>query len=272
MIRHHMWLCLLLAGLFQIAGLCNAAGADLSYEGSSSIGDALLPELAQAFTAETGIPFGDIRASSSNQGFAAVKEGKAAIGGLSRLLTQAELESGLANRVIGYDALVVAVHPDNPVTSLTMGQLADIFAGKITNWQQVGGPDRPIITLYRAGEEGGVVGQFREVVMGGQPLASPSFAFPTHQENLEYVAANPAAITFAAMIGDKGLTRYLAIDGVLPTQDTLSLGQYPLGRPFVLVYRDEQPVPAVTKFIEFVLSKNGQAIVRKYVQPVMVFE
>ncbi len=272
MIRNRAWVYLILVGLLQVAGLTGAVSAELSYEGSSSIGQALLPELAKAFTVSTGIAFGEIRATSSNQGFAAVKDGKAALGGLSRLLTQIELESGLANRVIGYDALVVAVHPDNPVASLTLAQVAEIFAGRITNWQQVGGPDLPIVTLHRQGEEGGVVGQFREVVMGGQPLASPAFAFPTHQENLEYVAVNPAAITFAAMVGDKGLTRYLAIEGVLPTQQTLSLGQYPLGRPFVLVYRDDHPNPDLSKFIEFVLSKDGQAIVRKYVQPVMVFE
>ncbi|NLI76827.1 MAG: hypothetical protein GX442_10345 [Candidatus Riflebacteria bacterium] len=252
--------------------LAIAAGAQLSYEGSSSIGTALLPELATAFTASSGIAFGEIRATSSNQGFVAARDGKAVLGGLSRLLTKEELDSGLTNRPIGYDALVVYVNGQNPVASLTLGQVKDIFAGTVTNWQAVGGPDLPIVTLVRQGDEGGVMGQFREVVMEGAPLATPAFAFPTHQENIEYVASNPAAITFAALAGDRGLTRVVAIDGILPSLETLSLGQYPLGRPFTLVYRDDPKNADLAKFLDFVFSREGQAIVRKYVLPVLSFD
>lgn len=247
--------------------------AQLTYEGSSSIGEGLLPELAKAFTAKTGTPFGQINPTNSAQGFQAVKDGKARLGGLSRLLNKEELEAGLANRVIGYDALVIFVHASNPIASMTVEQIRSVFSGKTTTWKDLGWDDIPIVTLVKlGGEEGGVVGQFREVVMEGASLASPSLAFPSHLENIQYVASNPAAITFAALAGDSNLARIMPIEGIGPSPRTLNLGQYPLGRPYLLVFRDTPTDPDVAKFLEFVFSPEGQEIVKRFVVPVMTFE
>lgn len=250
-----------------------AASAQLSYEGSSSIGDTLLPELAKAFQAKSGISFDKITSNSSAQGYQAVTEGKATIGGLSRLLTAEEMKTEPGNRVIGYDAVVIYVHKDIPVTSLTSEQLGNIFSGQIKNWKDVGGADVPIITVLKENAtEGGTARQFCELILGGQSPATAAVILPGITECVSYVASTPNTITFASLAFDDKTARFVAIDGVLPSRDSLNKGEYPLARPYVLIYSNKPEDPNVTKFLDFALTKEGQEIVKKYVVPVMGFE
>jgi phosphate transport system substrate-binding protein len=271
--RRSASLCWSVIGVVLLLVIPITGWAQLTYEGSSSIGDALFPALAKAFTAKTGIQFGTINPTNSVQGFTAVRDGKSSLGGLSRLLTQEELKSGLANQVIGYDALVVYVHPGSPIENLTLDQIKKIFSGQITSWKDVGGQDSPILTLVKkGGEEGGVVGQFRELVMGGDALATPAASFPSHKENVEFVASNPTAITFASLAGDLKVGKMISVEGIHPSPTAVSKGDYPLARPFLLIYKENPPNPDVAKFMEFVFAREGQAIVKEFVVPVMAFD
>lgn len=263
--------------LFFALFLCLAvpftASAQLSYEGSSSIGDTLLPELAKAFQAKTGISFDRITSNSSAQGYQAISDGKASIGGLSRLLTADEMKTEPGNRVIGYDAVVIYVHKDMPVTSLTSEQLGKIFSGQTKNWKDVGGTDAPIVTVLKENAtEGGTARQFCELILGGQSPATAAVALPGITECVSYVASNPNSITFASLAFDDKTARFVALDGVLPSRETLNKGEYPLARPYVLIYSNKPEDPNVTKFLDFALTKEGQEIVKKYVVPVMGFE
>jgi len=249
------------------------ASAQLSYEGSSSIGDTLFPELVKSFQAKTGIGFTKVTSNSSAQGYQAVKEGRAAIGGLSRLLTADEMKTEPGNRVIGYDAVVVYVNKDMPITSLSSEQLGRIFSGQAKNWKDVGGSDAPIVTvLKKNATEGGTARQFCELILGGQPPATPTVTLPGIKECVAHVASTPNTITFASLAFDDKTARFMAIDGVLPSRDALTKGEYPLARPYVLIYQNKPEDPRVTQFLDFVLTKEGQEIVRAFVVPVMGFE
>jgi phosphate transport system substrate-binding protein len=247
--------------------------ADLSYEGSSSIGEQLLPELAAAFEKASGIKFSSLTSNDSTVGFKALIAEKTLLAGLSRLMTQEELQTEVANQPMGYDAIVIYVHKDNPVKSLTSEQLKNIFMDTIKNWQEVGGPDAPIETIVKQGDdEGGTVKQFRELLLEGKTFTNPTKRFPSHKENIDYVMNTPQALTFASLAFDEKKTPIIAVDGVLPSRETLNKGEYPLARPYVLVYLNKNAEnPEIKKFLEFVLSKEGQEIVKKYVVPVMGF-
>jgi len=245
--------------------------AQLTYEGSSSIGNELLPELAKAFEKKTGTSFKSIKPSDSADGFKAVKDGTAAIGGLSRLMTSEEMSADLGNKVIGYDAIVVYVHKDNPVKNLSIENLKKIFLGEVKNWKEVGGNDGPIeIVLKKEGITGGTMKQFTELILEGRALAAPQVSFSTHREDIAYVASHPNAVTFASLAFDEKLTPFISIENVYPSREALNRGEYVLARPFVLVYRTQPEDPMVTAFLDFALSEEGQAIVKKYVIPVVV--
>jgi len=258
--------------LFGFLSVLAPAMAQLSYEGSSSMGEKLIPELARAFTAKGGASFSTFVSNDSAAGFKAVRDGKAVLGGMSRLMSGEELQVGLGNQVIGYDALVVYVNHANPVKSLTGDQLRKIFLGIITNWKDVGGVDSPIVTLLREGDdEGGTARQFRELVLGGETFASPSLRLPTYKAVIEYVTENQTAISFGSLAFDEKIGRILPIEGIAPTPQSLNSGQYPLSRPYVLVFQNSSDNKDLKAFLEFTLSKEGQAIVKTYVIPVMTF-
>jgi phosphate transport system substrate-binding protein len=103
------------------------AAAEVSYVGSSTLGEQIIPEAARAFTARTGIRFGSIEVQSSGKG--------------------AEKRSSVHYRIIGYDALGVYVHQSNPVTSLTKAQLKAIYTGAVVDWRDVGGARGPITLI-----------------------------------------------------------------------------------------------------------------------------
>jgi phosphate transport system substrate-binding protein len=116
-----------------------------------------------------GIPDG--KPNGSNAGLKALMEGRIQLAASSRPLNATEVQAGLQAIPVAKDALAVAVGVNNPYKGgLTLQQLADIFQGRITNWSQVGGPDRRIRVLNRA-PQSGTYSVFQELVLLGLPFA-----------------------------------------------------------------------------------------------------
>jgi phosphate transport system substrate-binding protein len=263
-------MCFLVMLLLLLPGM---SFGQLSYEGSTSIAERLLPDLVEAWVAKSGRVFGEIRSTDSTQGLQAVLKGSAVLGGMSRFLTQEELQQAVVNRPIGYDAVVIYVARENPLVNLTLDQVRGIFLGNIRQWREVGGPDGDILLALKENpSEGGIYGQFREVVLAGQALASPALQFPGHREAIEYVAENMLGITMGALAFDQKKAKILSVDGVQPSRKSLNVGEYPLARPFVLVYREDPKNGDLNSFLEFVFSREGQRIVERHVIPVLEFE
>ena len=120
-----------------------AYGSDeLSYSGSSTIGMSVLDAGAvKAFEQKTGIKFKSIEQPGSGKGIQALLDGKVTLAGASRSLKPEEKAKKLLGTAIGYDAIAVFVHKNNPVKNLTKEQVKGIFTGKIKNWKEVGGKD-----------------------------------------------------------------------------------------------------------------------------------
>ena len=123
---------------------------------------------AEGFKEETGI---DVLVSGlgSSAGIEAVSAGTADIASSSRGLNADELDLGLTPIVIAHDGIAVIVNDDNPVDNLSTEQLRDIYAGKITNWKEVGGEDLRIQVINRD-EASGTREAFRTIVMDGTPF------------------------------------------------------------------------------------------------------
>ena len=150
----------------------------------------------------------------------------------------------LEQKPIGVDALVFIVNEDNPVQALSQQQLRDIYAGKITNWKDVGGKDQAIVAFQR-GEDSGSQTLFKKLlIQGGELMTPPSELAPAAMGELVDSIAdynNSAnAIGFSVyyyidqMYSKPGL-RLLAVDGVTPSNDTLADGSYPLCNDFYAV-------------------------------------
>ncbi|MCY1074055.1 substrate-binding domain-containing protein [Archangium sp. miwbw1] len=124
----------------------------LVYAGSGSIGNAVLRPFSEGFERRGGRPIEAKHYVGSAEGFKLVMEGRADLGGLARSLTSTEKAQQPYYVIIGYAALAVYVHPDNPVPNLSRNQLKAFFTGEVKNWKDVGGPDAPVelVTVERS--------------------------------------------------------------------------------------------------------------------------
>ncbi len=184
-----------------------------------------------------------------------------------------EAKAELECKPIGRDALVFIVNENNPVKSLTQQQLKDIYAGKITNWKDVGGEDLDIVAFQR-GEDSGSQTLFKKLlIQDGKLMDPPTELAPAAMgELVDSIAAynNSAnAIGFSVyyyidqMYSQPGL-RLLSVDGVMPSNDTLADGSYPLCNDFYAVIRPDAAADSPERQLyDWLDTEAGQACIKK---------
>ena len=179
----------------------------------------------------------------------------------------------LEQKAIGRDALVFIVNEDNPVQSLTLQQLKDIYAGTITNWKDVGGKDQEIIAFQRRADSGSQTLFQKLLIQGGPLMEAPTELAPTAMGELvdsiaEYNnSAN--AIGFSVyyyidqMYSQPGL-RLLAVDGVTPSNDTIASESYPLCNEFYAVlHADAAADSPERQLYDWLDTAAGQDCIKK---------
>ncbi len=225
----------------------------------------------------------DVRISvtggGSGTGIAALINGTVDIANASRALKDEEISAAQsagfeAKQVaVAMDAIAVVVHPSNPIDELTIPQLADIFAGRITNWREVGGPDRPIVLLSRESNSGTYVYFLEHVVRQGSAdnhdLFSPgALLMPSSEGISNEIRQNPNAIGYDGLgyvTADQKTLRIAPHPGdvaVAPTAETVAQGTYPIARPLYVITHGE-PGGEVAAYLQWIKGPEGQAIVRE---------
>ncbi len=213
----------------------------------------------------------------SGVGIAALIDGTTDICQASRTIKSSEVEQARANGVEPYeiqvatDALSVVVHPSNPVSELTIAQLSAIYTNQITNWEEVGGDDAPIVAISRDTNSGTHV-FFKEhvVQMAGLTTEDKTLEYgaevmflPSTKEGVDEVAKNPNAIFYPGLgyiteeVKPLAIKRTADTPGVLPSVETALDGSYPIARP-LLFYTNGEPTGAIKDFIDYCLSAEGQ--------------
>lgn len=182
-------------------------------------------------------------------------------------------EQGVALEVqsIGYDAPVFLINDANPVESLTGQQIVDIYAGKITNWAQVGGSDLPIVAYQRVESSGSQVMMKAQVMKDVEMMDAPK-ALRTSEmgELVDAIASyrNTAdAIGYSVyyyidnMYMQSGI-KLLKVDGVAPTNETIASGAYPYRQPFYAVIRADAPADSPERqLFNWLATPEGRALV-----------
>ncbi|MDX1458640.1 MAG: substrate-binding domain-containing protein [Marinobacter sp.] len=285
-------LCLLAVALPQL-GHAN----DIEIHGSNTVGATLAPMLMtgflnQRFEGEVTRHAGQadneqrlstnqgarsitvrIAAHGSSTGFRALDEGIADIWASSRpakpaevdaLASEANLTSANNEHVIAIDGLAILVHASNPVDRISIDTLGQIFAGQITNWSELGGPNRAI-RLYARDAQSGTWDTFKTLVLGKTyTLASSALRYESNDQLSDDVSRDPSAIGFSGLASVRNSKLLAVSDGnapaLKPNQLTVASEDYPLSRRLFLYTRDNDPA-LVNDFIEFAQSKAGQDIV-----------
>ncbi len=200
----------------------------------------------------------------SSAGIEAVAAGTAQIGTSSRDLKDEEKNLGLVDTPIAFDGIAVIVNPTNPIGNLTTDQLQAIFAGRVTNWVEVGGPNLPI-DLVNRDEASGTREAFKKLVMGDVPFDRAAAVLPGTGQVRDVVSRSPGAVGYISLgfVKPKFATRDVRaiwVDGVIPTPVTIASGEYPIGR--TLHFFTKGPPSGLAKeYTDYVLSPEIQRTV-----------
>lgn len=201
----------------------------------------------------------NVQAGGSTAGIQAALNKTVDIGMSSRELK--EEEKVLKEIPICYDGIAIVVNPANPIKELTLEQVKKVFERKIINWKELGWIDREIDAVTR--EEGsGTRGAFEELVMGKSHIDDSVMVQDSNGSVKEVVRTDPYSIGYISLGIIDSAVKSVEIDGVDATVENIKSKKYKIVRPFLYLTNGE-PTPAAKVFIDFVLSKEGQTLLKK---------
>ncbi|MEO5811034.1 MAG: substrate-binding domain-containing protein [Rhodanobacter sp.] len=241
------------------------AAPSLIWRGDVATEEAIVSEAANAWE-KTGHGHIELQPFNTASGIDAVSNGSADIAGSARGSDGSSQNSGLTFTPVAWDALVLITNSANPVPTLTLKQVHDIYYGKITRWEEVGGSNAPI-DLYAVASPGdGVEFSLRDLLFGrgNQPVAAPRLYVNTHKLE-EAVALNPNGLGVATLadIRSRSKLKAIPIDGVVPNVANIADGSYPLFTPLYLVTNPRSVKAAQAQaFVDFVQTDAGKAAMR----------
>ena len=234
---------------------------------------------AERYQAEVPAVSLSVTGGGSGTGIAALVNGTVDIANASRAMTDDEIKQAEANGitpvkfVVSRDAIAVVVNPENPVRKLTLQQISDIYSGRINNWSELGGEDRPIVRLSRETNSGTHVYFLQTVIRLGDSSKKTLFStdtllLPSSEGIINEVRQNPNAIGYDGLgyIPPDLMDSVIAVSRdasgpyVIPSIATVNDNTYPVARDLYM-YTAGQPAGAIKDYIDWILSPEAQAIV-----------
>jgi phosphate transport system substrate-binding protein len=202
-----------------------------------------------------------IQEGDTTPGILALRNGAIDLAIASRDLNENEDDKTTKSYLVTKDAIHIIVHPTNPIGDLTPAQLKSIFTGKVDNWKQLGGNDMPL-TLISADKTLDTYASLNDLVMDGEDVAAEATTKGSGKEIIEAVAGAKQAIGFVATKDLNQTVKALKLNKVEANRYTIYSGGYPLTRSLYFVVKSD-PSELTQKFVDFFLSKEGQAILEK---------
>ena len=254
--------------LASVAAMPAVAAPDvnLTWTGCGITKKAFMAELAAAYKKKTGVDI-KISGGGATKGIRHAASGESDLGGSCRRKIPGEpLEENAKMVPVAWDALTVITHKSNPVDNLTVSQLRDIYTGKITNWNQVGGPNEPVQLFIRTGKISGVGRTIRELVFNNfdQEFASENI-FKSSGPLEKAVTETPYSVAITGVSSArKRDVKFINLEGVYPSYENIASGDYQLYRPLFLITDPAGPnKDNVQGFIDYALSDEGRQVIRK---------
>ena len=264
------FLTLFFSGFFVCSLMGFACAADLRIDGSTTV----LPiaqKAAEVFMKKHSDVKIYVSGSGSGTGIKALIDGTTNIATSSREAKEKEIADSKAKGVtltahkVALDGIVPVVHPSMKIENITPEQLRNIYNGNIKTWKELGGPDRPISVVSRD-TSSGTYEVWEEKILKGNRVRPDALLVASNGQAVQTVAGNRYAIGYIG-IGyvDKSI-KALKVNGATASAKTVRDNSWPIARP-LFMYTNGKPSGTIAKFIDFMLSKNGQEIVNevKYV-------
>lgn len=236
----------------------------LRIAGSTSLQPALA-DLARVYQTSHPYVLIEVQGGGSTVGLDALKTGKSDLAAVSWHAEGEMLPPDMQAIPIARDAIVVIVHPNNPIPVVTLAQLRTLYRGELLDWAALGAPAGETIIVSR--EEGsGTRAAFEALVMDGDRPTLNALVMPTSAAVVDYVAKHKTAIGYVSLSAVDDRVRSIPVEDIAPSLATLRSGEYPLTR-ILYLYAPRPASAELQAFLDFVLSPPGEAVVAKYHPP-----
>jgi phosphate transport system substrate-binding protein len=234
----------------------SAAFADVSISAAGST--ALLPLVKSAADAyQTKHP--DVKISvtggGSRVGITQVAAKAVDLGDSDILASKTDFPT-LVDHKVAVTGFAVVVNPDSGVKGLSKKQIQDVFAGKVTNWKDVGGKDQKIVVINRP-RSSGTRAVFTQTIMGDVPVSETGLTEDATGTVISAVKTTPGAVSYASFSGTHNQTGIaeLTVDGVAATDDNVASGKYPIWS-YEHIFTNGTPSKDVAAFIDFIAGSK----------------
>lgn len=252
-------LIVLLSVTSVFAGGSSESTQNVATDGSTSM-ESVIGSLAEAFMEEYPEINVTYNPTGSGSGITAVSEGRCDIGLASRALKDEEKAGGLTETILALDGIAIIVNNANPVSDLSIDQIAKIYTGEITNWSEVGGNDGQIVLIGR--EAGSGTRDGFESITGTEDMCQYRQELTSTGDVITTVSTNPNAIGYASLSAVSDKVKTLLVDGVAPSEETVLSGEYLVQRPFVMATRSTEALSeAAQMFFDYALSSEAAPII-----------
>lgn len=246
--------------IVTMTGCGKTSQKTVSTDGSTSM-EKVIGYLSEAYMEKNSDVKVTYNPTGSGSGIQAVQEGRCNIGLASRNLKDEE-KADLNETVVAIDGIAVIVNPDNPVSDLTVDQIAKVYTGEIDNWSEIGGKDLPIVCIGREAASGTRDGF--ESITGTSEKCKYAQELTSTGDVVQTVSSNPNAIGYASLASVNDSVKTMSVEGIMPSDETILSGEYKIQRNFVFVTKkDEELTGSAKDFFDFCMSSEADEYIRK---------
>ena len=258
------------ATLVGCGGAETQSSQSISISGSTSVTE-LMEVLGETFQGSHPDVVVEVQGTGSSAGIRAANDGTSQIGMSSRSVADGELSEGVKKITLAHDGIAVVVNNSNTVTNMTTDQISAIYKGEITNWNEVGGSDSPIVVVTRD-PASGTRGAFEDIMSlkmkteDGKKISAISASAQVAAGNgavKTTVAQNDYAIGYISLGSVDNSLNALSVNGVEATPANISSGDYGVARPFELMFKSADQSDASHAYLDWMLTEEAQQIVKE---------
>jgi phosphate transport system substrate-binding protein len=235
-------------------------------DGSTTVGP-IAKAFAEYYMKVNKIVRVSVSESGSGNGAKSLINGACDIADMSRFMKEGEFKAAVEKgvmpvaHVVALDGIAMVVHPSNPVKGLKVEQVRDIYKGKITNWNEVGGPNKKIVIISRD-TNSGTYETFEKLVMNKEKMASSVEYVGSNGQARSRVQSTPAAIGYVGLGFVDRTVKALTVNDVEVSKSTIVSGRYPIARPLFMFTNGYPKLGShVYSFINLYQTKKGQEII-----------
>lgn len=267
----NQWRCRMMVGIVGVV-LAAAAGAvaqdaKIVVDGSTTVGP-IAKAFAEYYMADHREVRITVSESGSGNGAKSLINKTCDVASMSRFMKDGEfkaaVEAGVlpVAHIVAMDGIATIVHPSNPVRNLTVEQVRDIYLGKIANWKDVGGPDKPMVVISRD-TNSGTYESFEELVMNKEKMAKEVEYVGSNGAIRQRVQGTPTAIGYVGLGFSDRTVKALSINGIQPSRATVASGAYPIARPLYFFTNGYPKLGSpLHAFVTLHLTPKGEEIVQ----------